>query len=228
MSTLLLKFKAPLQSWGSESRFRVRHTGRLPTKSGVIGLCASALGRSREESVEDLVTLRFGVRIDQPGTVIRDFQTARAEGDKNATIINRYFLQDACFVVGLEGEKQVIDELHNALRSPERPLFLGRRSCPINTDFLLKIHDCDVEEALRLEEWHASPWYRKQQPTQLSLQLFRDAKSGEIADCIRDVPVSFSQEERIYSWRTVTECPSVQVANEDGVKDDYWTTVIRL
>lgn len=49
MATLLLQLVAPMQSWGSRSRFDDRDTEREPTKSGVLGLVASALGRPRAE-----------------------------------------------------------------------------------------------------------------------------------------------------------------------------------
>ena len=45
MATLLLRLAAPLQAWGADSKFETRKTGREPTKSGVIGLLAAALGR---------------------------------------------------------------------------------------------------------------------------------------------------------------------------------------
>ena len=38
MATLLLRLAAPLQAWGSDSKFETRKTNREPTKSGVIGL----------------------------------------------------------------------------------------------------------------------------------------------------------------------------------------------
>ena len=76
MTVLLLRLAGPLQSWGDSSRFTTRATRREPTKSGVIGLLAAAQGRRRTDSIEDLLTLRFGVRTDQPGSVVRDFQTA--------------------------------------------------------------------------------------------------------------------------------------------------------
>ena len=74
MTVLLLKLAGPLQSWGSESRFTERGTRHEPTKSGAIGLLAAALGRRRTDSVDDLASLEFGVRIDQPGTFEEDFQ----------------------------------------------------------------------------------------------------------------------------------------------------------
>ena len=42
--TLLLRLGAPLQSWGSESMYDRRETDMMPTKSGVIGMLAAALG----------------------------------------------------------------------------------------------------------------------------------------------------------------------------------------
>ena len=75
MSVLLLKLAGPLQSWGADSRFTERKTRHEPTKSGVIGLLAAALGRRRTEPVDDLASLCFGVRIDQPGYYECDFQT---------------------------------------------------------------------------------------------------------------------------------------------------------
>lgn len=48
MSTLLLRLAAPLQSWGIDSKFDIRRTGREPSKSGVIGLICAALGIKRD------------------------------------------------------------------------------------------------------------------------------------------------------------------------------------
>ena len=46
---LLLWLEAPLQSWGSDSKFGRRDTLAFPTKSGVLGLVCSALGASGEQ-----------------------------------------------------------------------------------------------------------------------------------------------------------------------------------
>ena len=115
MSTLLLRLAAPMQAWGSDSRFEVRRTGREPTKSGVIGLLAAALGRSRADSIDDLCQLRFGVRVDQEGQLLRDFHTAH-QGTKTAYVTQRYYLCDAVFLVGLESEdEEWLQELDRAL-----------------------------------------------------------------------------------------------------------------
>jgi CRISPR system Cascade subunit CasD len=46
---LLLWLEAPLQSWGSDSKFGRRDTQIFPTKSGVLGLVCSALGAGGEQ-----------------------------------------------------------------------------------------------------------------------------------------------------------------------------------
>jgi CRISPR system Cascade subunit CasD len=53
MATLLFRLCAPIQSWGTQSRFLARDTGLEPSKSGVIGLICAALGKPREERVGD-------------------------------------------------------------------------------------------------------------------------------------------------------------------------------
>ena len=66
MSTLLLRLAGPMQSWGTDSKFDVRRTGREPSKSGVIGLVAAALGIARQDrqALQTLNDLRFGVRVE--------------------------------------------------------------------------------------------------------------------------------------------------------------------
>ena len=81
----MLRLAGPMQSWGVHSKFNSRPTQTEPSKSGVIGLIASALGRSREESVEDLTNLRFGVRVDQEGLIETDLQIATVYNDKTAS-----------------------------------------------------------------------------------------------------------------------------------------------
>ena len=81
MSTLLIRLAGPLQSWGIDSKFDRRYTGRVPSKSGVIGLCAAALGYKRNEDVfiGKLSLLKYGVRIDKPGVMLKDFHMAHEE-----------------------------------------------------------------------------------------------------------------------------------------------------
>lgn len=117
MATLLLRLAAPLQSWGSDSKFETRKTDREPTKSGVVGLLAAALGLRRDdtEGLARLNGLRFAVRADQEGSLLVDFHTAKSRDTSYVTY--RHYLQDAVFLAGLESEDEaLLRELEAALR----------------------------------------------------------------------------------------------------------------
>lgn len=137
MATLLIRLCGPMQSWGTTSRFDERDTQLEPSKSAVIGLVCAAMGRDRSEPLDDLAALRMGVRVDREGTLMRDFQTAKgvmtASGktDANRTVVSpRYYLADAAFLVGLEGDMSLLRCIEVALQSPHWPLCLGRKSFP--------------------------------------------------------------------------------------------------
>ena len=59
MSTLLLRLAAPLQAWGTDSKFETRRTNQEPSKSGVIGMLAAALGLPRDADLSALAALVF-------------------------------------------------------------------------------------------------------------------------------------------------------------------------
>lgn len=132
MSTLLFQLRGPMQSWGTRSRYDLRDTWPYPTKSGVIGLLAAALGRDRQEDISDLTALKLGVRVDRRGTLLVDYQTARcvlaADGRGYRDVQSwRYFLSDAAFLVGVEGRETLLEAIHQALLEPRFPLYLGRK-----------------------------------------------------------------------------------------------------
>lgn len=161
MATLLLRLQGPIQSWGTTSRFDERDTQLEPSKSGVLGLACAALGRDRAEPVKDLAALRMGVRADREGVPLRDYQTATGvliassgKPDLGRTVISpRYYLADAVFLVGLEGDRDLLARVHQALESPVWPLALGRKSCVPSMPVYLP--DALVEKPLcaALEEW---------------------------------------------------------------------------
>lgn len=138
MPTLLLRLAGPMQSWGTTSRFDERDSQLEPSKSGVLGLVCAALGRDRGEAVDDLARLKMGVRVDREGLLMRDYQTATgvitAAGkvELGRTVISpRYYLADAAFLIGLEGDdRALLGQIHAALRVPVWPLALGRKSFP--------------------------------------------------------------------------------------------------
>ncbi|RIH89451.1 type I-E CRISPR-associated protein Cas5/CasD [Calidithermus roseus] len=168
MPTLLLRLAGPMQSWGTRSRFDERDTDLLPSKSGVIGLLCAAMGVDREEreTVLQLADLLMGVRVDQPGVLRYDYQTAQnviaADESKvhPTTVSRRYYLADAVFLVGLEGEDWgLLERAHRALKNPVWPLFLGRKGYVPSPGVFLPdgLRDEPLREALKYEflgrEW---------------------------------------------------------------------------
>ncbi|AKE41057.1 CRISPR-associated Cas5 family protein [Corynebacterium kutscheri] len=218
MSVLLLKLAGPLQSWGDHSRFMHRDTRREPTKSGVIGLLAAAQGRLRTDTITDLAELRFGVRTDQIGTVISDFQTEIDWRNREAEpLTHRDYLADAIFVAAVEGSTSVITELAEAVKSPKFPLFLGRRACPPSGQLLIGIKENSLVECLENEKWHASCWYKKKQPKKVQLRLSYDAHGDDpISEMVSDVPKSFDLKNREYGVRAVTHRFTSDIDNPKG------------
>ncbi len=135
MATLLLRLAGPMQAWGTTSRFDERDSGLEPSKSGVLGLICAALGRDRSLPVDDLAALRMAVRVDREGLLMRDYQTAigvmQASGKpalRRPVVSPRFYVSDAVFLVGLEGERPLLETLQSALRNPVWPLTLGRKA----------------------------------------------------------------------------------------------------
>ncbi len=209
MSTLLLRLAAPLQSWGLGDKFERRGTAREPTKSGVIGLLAAAMGIARDDgdSLDKLNALRFGVRVDQPGQLLCDFHTARVFGKANPYVTRRFYLADAVFLAGLEGEDgALMQTLERALKNPVYPPFLGRRSCPPEGRLSLGLTDAPLRDALYKADWQAGEQYKIRKKTD-KLTLVLDAEQPGMLRR-RDAPLSYSQTHRKHSFRYVDDIPS--------------------
>lgn len=208
MSVLLLRLAAPMQSWGSSSKFNYRLTEKEPTKSGIIGLLACALGIKREEPIDELKGLKFGVRVDQIGELNSDFQMVHEEtNSKNASswVTRRYYLFDAVYMVALEGPLEMLQKLEYALSHPRFPLYLGRRSCPPTGKLVLGIKELTLTEALKQEPWLASKWYQKRfrKREYYFLEIVRDAEDDESIYSLRDNPESFNPIYKRYNFRNV-------------------------
>lgn len=223
MPTLVLALDGPLQSWGVTGRFVTRSTQKVPTKSGVLGMIAAALGRYRTDSVADLLGLSFAVRTDQQGGLLRDFQTEidwRPKEPKSKPLTNRWYLQDFKFTVAVGGDRKLLETLDAALRSPEFPLYLGRRSCPPAGRVSRGIMDVEPLDALAQAPWLAADWYKEKQPMTLDLPVSRDVRAGETPDeQVRDVPVSFDPRDRRYALRGIRH-EWISMANPEGYDPD--------
>lgn len=150
-NTLFLRLTSPLQSWGEDSQWSERRTAPEPTKSGVVGLLACALGWTDDERIRNLSRrVRVGVRCDVPGTPspLRDYHTVgggydepqllTAEG-KPKYVTNtkkphteptwRYYICDASFLVAVQSNDATIEELAQAVQFPTWQIYLGRKGC---------------------------------------------------------------------------------------------------
>jgi CRISPR system Cascade subunit CasD len=227
-ATLLLRLEGPMQSWGLKSRFRMRDTGREPSKSGVVGLLCAALGRPRSAPIKDLAALRMGVRVDREGIVRVDYQTAgggrvrggeygvsRAENPGVETAVSwRDYLSDASFLVGLEARTAELEallvQLDAALRAPVWPLYLGRRGYVPGVPVCLPdapehggpgLVAKPLLDALR----DASPTpVRPSERADAALRLVIETDLSDRGAVVRpDQPVSFASHARVFGSRAV-------------------------
>lgn len=220
--TLLMRLIAPMQSWGVQSDFTHRDTGLEPSKSGVIGLLCAALGKPRDETHPDnrgkpalaeLAQLRMGVRVDREGLLQRDYHTAqdvrKASGTKmtdtkDTEVSERFYLADAAFLVGLEGDNlELLRQLDNAIRHPHWFLFLGRKafvpSEPVWMENSLRENQT-LEEALDPRVCPRLRRPRKDDDERMRLVL--ESKAGERGDLARrDQPISFAMGRREFGAR---------------------------
>lgn len=196
MATLLMRLAGPMQAWGTDSRFEKRRTELFPTKSGIIGLIAAALGRRRDASIDDLAALKVGIRVIRPGTVIEDFHTARTA--KTSYITRRQYLSDAVFIAGIESDDpDLLKTIQNALHHPCYPLFLGRRSCPPTMPLALDIVNDPLRQALESAETEdsASPGPSR---------LYLEGRYGSIQKRLLDQPESYDIRHRKYQPRIIS------------------------
>jgi CRISPR system Cascade subunit CasD len=108
----------------------------------------------------------MGVRVDREGVLKMDFHTAggshrrgdrygvaRADGSgpsKDPVVSRRYYLADADFLVGLEGEdEELLKKLDAALLRPRWPLYLGRKAFIPGYLVRIGLLRLSLEEALR-------------------------------------------------------------------------------
>lgn len=205
MTSLLLTLRGPLQAWGTSSRFTRRTTESHPSKSGILGLCAAAMGRRRTDPIEDLLGLRIAVRLDVPGSLLRDFQTALPLTPGQAMPLTyRDYLQDATFVVAVSGDLNLLEGLASALRSPKYPLYLGRRSCVPAGPIVPTVVDGNERDAASAAPWAALDRIRLSSPKSVQLEVVADAlESDPTTVLVRDVPLSFDPQRREYGYRPI-------------------------
>ena len=224
MSGLVLRLAAPLQSWGEHSAFADRDTLRFPTRSGLIGLFASAQGMRRGESLSRYDPLRLTVRVDRPGITLSDFHTVGGGRARNGTVLTaeggrrspatativtrRHYLSDAVFVVAVEGEDEVLQPLAAALAKPHWQPYLGRRSCPPDQPLLLRAGAGDPVGDLATKV--PVPRHLRRDPDggvhpgELDFVFEGARDDATVMTELADVPDSFARLDRRYRTRAVS------------------------
>ncbi|MFG2651232.1 type I-E CRISPR-associated protein Cas5/CasD [Streptomyces sp. NPDC048436] len=159
MTGLVLRLAGLLQSFGERGVFHYRDTCAFPTRSSLIGMFAAAQGRTREHALAPYPHLQapgdttvpshrdltFTIRIDQPGTLYRDFHTVggghprdqslltgngtRRKPAASTLVSHRDYLTGAVFTLAVQGPPLLISHIAETLERPRFALFLGRRAC---------------------------------------------------------------------------------------------------
>lgn len=168
MSSLYLRFAGPYQSWaGARATGNHVNTTDIPTRSGIIGLIAAALGARRGEWPEWLEDIGIEVRVDNPGRIEKDFQTINPrpeaqpfieriwaasgqkgnapasftpDAQKGTSIVRRTYLAGAEFLVRISHPERV-PELAAAFAEPGFSPYLGRKAFAPSFPLLLGVGD---------------------------------------------------------------------------------------
>ncbi|WP_052062906.1 type I-E CRISPR-associated protein Cas5/CasD [Rhodococcoides fascians] len=148
MSTATVTFRltGPQQAWSTRERSSTRPTQDHPTKSGVIGLVANALGRDRTDDINDLRALRLGVRADRAGRIESDFHTS---GSGSFPLLPSEVLSDPALArTASKGAplKRTYSAPKNIDRDSKGSLVAKRTSAILTTDEYL----CDADFTIAL------------------------------------------------------------------------------
>lgn len=218
---LLLWFEAPLQSWGSDSKFGRRDTQAFPTKSGVLGLVCSALGTGGEQqellfefSALGQTAISFVRNKQDKEPLLRDFHMVGSGYDKQdpwasllipktsegkpavgggTKMTYRYYLQDAAFAVVLEVPIAQAEAIAHALQNPAWDVYLGRKNC-VPTDFIYRGTFDNETAALEQASLIAEQKSRIEDFRVLHGSL--DEYEADEVFTINDVPVQFGEDKR--------------------------------
>lgn len=228
---LFLWLEAPLQSWGSDSKFGRRETLEFPTKSGILGLVCCALGAIGEQKEllaefaglkQIAISFQFSKQSNEGH--LRDFHMIGSGYDGNdpwqsllipktgdgkpavgggTKITHRFYLQDAKFAVILEVSEHIADTVCNALQNPVYDIYLGRKCCA-PSEFIYQ--GCypskeDTEKAIAVFTKDRSD------SENFLVEVFRvvDGESSEgDTFTLNDVPVQFGKVKK-YRDRRVTK-----------------------
>ncbi len=210
MSVLTLRCVAPFQAWSCNGNFGNRTVSDKPTKSGIVGMIAGAMGRVRGSDVSDLVGLVMGVRIDKPSvSTLIDYQSATGVKKDENWIACKHYLQDATFTVYLaHDDKAFLEEIVNALTHPVFPVYFGRRVCIPTRPIVMGITDADIQEVMK-----TTPCQARNATEPMELYLEGDVEKNDIRAIYidQDLPLNTGKDTRLFGSRKYYQLDSVPV-----------------
>ena len=210
LDCLALYLDAPLQSWGSQSRFDRRTSFSFPTRSGIIGIICAAMGIDREDAtaLQRFSKLKIIMLMFQSRGRLTDFHTVgggwdkkhdpghivrTAQGKIGTTVITkREYLQDTQFGVLLTGGLSFLKELEMALLNPQWGIWLGRKSCIPATPIYQGIFPDRESAEVHLSKIAGVPVQR----TMEEADCFEEGN-----DTLNDIPIDFAK--RQYAPRRI-------------------------
>jgi len=230
-----LLLDGPMQSWGHASRFERRTTALHPTRSGVLGLIAAALGIDKHAPDEPAQLQRFEAlhmttvkldRFDRRGDKLlirrlEDYHTVtgirRASGkeDEDSTVQTyRHYLLDARFGVLLEGPMPLLEEIAAALRNPTWGVWLGRKCCLPASPVLAAPPG---ERASTWRQLLRRANYTGDEPLEHFDRVVEVLPSEPDADLIEDTPLGYGQPigER-HAPRWIRRVPRSEIVNHNS------------
>lgn len=149
---LYLRFAGPLQSWaGPRISGEITETERRPTRSALEGMCAAALGITRDRSHPEWFSqLNFAIRIDQDGRTVSEFQTAYKE--------EREFRRNLYLLYYSKGSKRAEDAFLAPLPTVGVNAIL-RRTHLAEAEFIIRMSSSADDPSIihRLDEAFANP-----------------------------------------------------------------------
>ena len=184
MDVLLLRFDAPILSFGAPIVDNRGVIQPYPALSMISGMLANALGYDHSEfgRLESLQKrLEYASRQDRRGEKMRDYQTVdfrqdHLQGDrawttrhkldgrgsrlsKQTHIRERDYWVDSAHTVAVtlepSSEGPSLGEVGRAVQNPERPLFIGRKTClPAAPMYLGQMRVDSLREALTRAPLH--------------------------------------------------------------------------
>ena len=225
---------APTQAWNSARHayspggHHARHLPALddvtPRKSNLVGLLGAALGRRRdpvtqlghrpEADLEDLESLRSLVRVDLEGHLRSDFVTSRGHTTSGKPVtrpMSEVVVDDAAYLVGVSGDRALLESAWEALARPVFQLSYGRREYPIALPVRLHFETGptrNLDAVMREWPWLAPQWARPTLGRKVTLRLY-EARHSRVTRAGLPAYRSTTEPAR-------REHPPVEVSNPDG------------